>query len=183
MADNQRPASEVQSGTPIANFSQCHVGILGQLQSLDELPTLVLAAARARSLAEKTLAFFRGAVYDHHEEEERDLFPAVLASAIAGPERERVQVLVSQLIREHRTIEAMWTSLEPQLKRVARGQASELDPRDVKLLVHDYSRHAAVEEREFLPLSQTILSRNSFHTAALGMSLHIRHAAPPLPYI
>ena len=30
----------------------------------------------------------------------------------------------------------------------------------------------------FLPLSQTILGRNSNHMAALGVSLHMRHALP-----
>ena len=30
----------------------------------------------------------------------------------------------------------------------------------------------------FLPLSQTILGRNSNHLAALGMSMHMRHATP-----
>jgi hypothetical protein len=43
-------------------------------------------------------------------------------------------------------------------------------------LVTRYRAHAQYEESEFLPLSQTILSRNSNHMAALGMSLHMRHA-------
>jgi len=38
-----------------------------------------------------------------------------------------------------------------------------------------YRAHAWFEEQEFLPLSQTILSRNPNHMAALGLSLHMRH--------
>ena len=50
-------------------------------------------------------------------------------------------------------------------------------------LIGEYKAHAAFEEAEFLPLSETILSRNSNHMAALGMSLHMRHAKPVNAYI
>ncbi len=43
--------------------------------------------ARAAAIAEDALNFFRPAVFDHHIEEEKDLFPAVLAATIAGEER------------------------------------------------------------------------------------------------
>jgi hypothetical protein len=49
--------------------------------------------------------------------------------------------------------------------------------------VTEYKAHAAYEEAEFLPLSETILSRNSNHMAALGMSIHMRHAKPVNAYI
>lgn len=38
-------------------------------------------------------------------------------------------------------------------------------------------------ETEFLPLSQTILGRNSNHMAALGLSLHMRHHAHHHPLL
>ena len=41
-----------------------------------------------------------------------------------------------------------------------------------------YQAHARYEEEVFLPLSQTILGRNSDHLAALGVSMHMRHAMP-----
>ena len=44
--------------------------------------------------------------------------------------------------------------------------------------MHSYRNHARYEEEVFLPLSQAILGRNSNHLAALGMSLHLRHALP-----
>jgi len=114
-------------------------------------------------------------VYAHHADEERELFPAVLASAQPGEERERVQLMARQLTEEHRIVEAAWARLEPELKKVAKGQSFALDAEGVAHLVHNYLAHAAYEEKEFLPLAQTILGRNSNHMAALGMSLHIRH--------
>ena len=65
--------------------------------------------------------------------------------------------------------------LESGLKKVAKGQTSDINVAEVQRLVSQYRAHAQYEETEFLPLSQTILGRNSHHMAALGMSLHMRH--------
>lgn len=169
--------------TPVQGFADCHVGILRRLQALDQLPALIEPAAQARQIATQSLAFFREAIFEHHLDEERDLFPAVLASAQAGDERARVQAMVDRLTQEHRVIEALWQGLEKDLKRVARGQDSQLDVGELHTLVSSYLAHAAFEETEFLPLSQTILGRNGNHMAALGLSLHLRHAPPVNAYI
>lgn len=170
------PASAQEpSDAPLLNFSDCHVGILSHLQSFGDLPALMEPAARARSIAEETLKFFRDAVFEHHAEEENELFPAVLVSAVKGVERDRVHVMIDQLTAEHRAIESAWTRLEPELKKVAKGQAAELNTAGVEHLVSRYRAHAQFEEGQFLPLAHTILSRNSNHMAALGMSLHMRH--------
>ena len=161
---------------PLQNFSNCHAGILSHLNEFGELPALMESATRARRIATETLAFFRDAVREHHSEEERDLFPAVLASAVKGVEHDRVQVMVEQLTSEHRTIEAAWARLEPELKKVAKGQDVALNIAGVDHLVKSYRAHAQYEESEFLPLSHEILGRNSNHMAALGLSLHMRHA-------
>ncbi len=113
-----------------------------------------------------------------HAEEEKELFPAVLASATKGAEHDRVQALINSLTAEHRKVEAAWARLEPQLKAVAKGHDNDLDGADIQALVQVDRAHARFEEDVFLPLSQTILSRNSNHLAALGMSMHMRHALP-----
>jgi hemerythrin-like domain-containing protein len=164
--------------SPIEDFSQCHAGILGHLQSLGTLPALLEPATQARKIAADAVGFFRDAVFEHHAEEEKELFPAVLASAAPGEERERVQALVDTLTAEHRKVEAAWSKLEPKLKAVAKGQDSDVAGADIQALVDSYQAHARFEEAVFLPLSQTILGRNSNHLAALGMSMHMRHALP-----
>lgn len=168
---------------PISNFTSCHGGILKQLSALDELPALLAPAAQARQIAEQSLVFFPEAVFEHHLEEERDLFPAVIASAQPGDEARNVRALTERLTDEHRRIEALWKTLETGLKRVAKGQSTELDVSDLHRLVSEYTAHARFEEAEFLPLAQTILGRNSNHMAALGMSLHMRHVKPVTAYI
>jgi hemerythrin-like domain-containing protein len=116
-------------------------------------------------------------------DEERELFPAVLASAEPGDEHDRVQAIVQRLTQQHRELEALWKSMEKDLRRVAKGQDSELAPADVHRLVNEYQAHALFEELDFLPLAQAILGRNGNHMAALGLSLHLRHAPQPAPYV
>jgi len=165
---------------PIQDFSQCHVGILNQLDMLGQLPALLDPAARAREIAGQALEFFKDAIFEHHLDEERELFPAVLASATQGDESDLVQLMVDRLTKQHRELEALWKRLEPGLRKVAHGQSSDIGVDRIQQLVTKYRAHAEFEEREFLPLSQTILGRNANHMAALGLSLHMRHTPIPI---
>lgn len=178
------PSHSTSTNAPIQDFSDCHAGILRKLDQLNELPALLEPAARARDIAASALEFFREAIFLHHLDEERELFPAVLASAESGAEHERVEALAKRLTDEHRELETTWKRLEPELKRVARGQDSHIDIAALERLVAQYRLHAELEEREFLPLSQAILGRNASHLTALGLALHMRHAPrKPVTYI
>lgn len=162
---------------PLDEFSQCHGGILERLDALDRLPALLEPAAQARRIARESLDFFSGVVYEHHAEEEKDLFPAVLASA-SSEELPSVRAMVERLTREHRDVEAAWRRLQPHLQHIAAGRDSDLDVVALQALVAHYKGHARYEESQFLPLAQRILGRNSNHLAALGLSLHMRRAMP-----
>lgn len=168
---------------PMTNFSHCHDGIIGQLSAMADLSELAVQAERARTLADKTRHFFRDVVFEHHQEEEKVLFDAVLRSAEDGAERDHVRSVTERLTHEHRQFEALWYQLEPQLKKMAKGQACDLDIAAVQRLIQQYGAHAAFEEAEFLPLAEAILSRNSSHMAAMGLSLHMRHVTLTSPYI
>lgn len=163
------------AASPISNFSDCHNGILSHLQSLGELPALMDPIARAGTIAEETLQFFQKVVFDHHAEEEKDLFPAVLAAAAPGEERDKVQGMVGSLTAEHREIEAIWRDLEPKLKKLADGHLAVVDAALVQQLVMRYNAHAKLEENQFLPLAETILGRKDPQLAELGLALHTRH--------
>ncbi|MEZ5738305.1 MAG: hemerythrin domain-containing protein [Burkholderiaceae bacterium] len=165
---------------PIQDFTQCHAGIVRKLDLLAELPALLEPAARAREIADKAVEFFREAIFEHHLDEERELFPAVLASAKPGAEREQVQSMVRRLTEQHRELEATWKRLESDLKKLAKGRAADVDVADIHALTTRYREHARYEETDFLPLSQIILGRNANHMAALGMSLHMRHNVLPI---
>ena len=163
---------------PVNEFSQCHVGITSRLKALAGLPALLAPAAQARQLATASLAFFEEVIEEHHGAEERELFPAVISSAVRGEERDLMQALADQLVAEHRQIETAWARLVPGLKAVAKGRDSDLDAAAVQQLVDRYLAHAAFEEREFLPRAHAILGRDSNHLSALAIAVHMRHTVP-----
>jgi hypothetical protein len=168
---------------PVHGFSECHEDILAGLAGLDGLPALAAAAERSRKLAYDTVFLFDQVVLPHHTDEEGDLFPAVISSAAPGAERERAQALAARLTAEHRVIEGFWKALKPVLMQLAAGKSATLQPRHVAGLIKAYSRHAAFEELEFLPLARRVLGRDPNHMAALDLSLHLRHAVQPVGYI
>jgi len=180
--DAHSPQSH-DDASPIEAFSQCHAGILSGLRVLSGLPEMVAAAERARRVAGETLAIFDHSVLDHHADEETELFPAVLKSAAPGDEAERVEVMIDRLVAEHRDIEVLWKKIRPSLRSAAVGKPTEVSAGDVADLMRLYAAHAAFEESQFLPLAQQILGRNDNHMAALGMSLHLRHAPQVVGYI
>ncbi len=160
---------------PLDNFSNCHQGIITQLDAFTELPRLAESASRASTLAQETLAFFRVAVIDHHHEEEKDLFPAVLAACELGAEYDKVRHIVDELTAEHRQIEAVWRTLSPAVEKLSKGHAAEVDAAAVQELVQKYRAHARLEEERLLPLASQILGRRDGKMASLGLALHTRH--------
>ena len=174
---------QIDTDQPINTFMQCHAGFVTRLRVFAQLPELVEQARSAQLLAQEMLEMFRGPVLEHHADEERELFPAVLRSAQPGAEAQAAQQMVQRLESEHRYIEGLWKQLENQVGAAARGKAPELDAQAMEELVLAYLVHASFEEQHFLPLAEKILSRNGNHMAALGVALHLRHAPQPVGYV
>lgn len=136
--------------------------------------------AAARMLASESIQFFRQAVMGHHADEERDLFPTILARTTQGAELELVRSTVERLTSEHRQVEAKWAKLEPVLIKIADGESFDLDPEEIEALVLDYAAHAAFEEAEFLPLCRTILARTK-NPVSMADLAHKGSWAPTVP--
>jgi len=179
------PPPQLRAGnadSPLNEFSQCHTGILSHLDKLADFAEQVAAAERTRQTAAALLALFSRGVLEHHAEEENELFPAVLRSALPD-EVDAVREQAERLTREHRVIESLWKRIEGPVAAVAKGKHAKVDGEVVSELVRLYRTHANDEEQEFLPLSAKILGRNGNHMEALGLSLHMRHVPPPVGYI
>lgn len=184
--DTRPAANTAQMQEPIRHFCGSHEDIAGGLRQLQELPALAEALERARSIAAATLRLFDEVVLEHHADEEQELFVAVVRSCRDARESNRARELVDRLTMEHRRIEQMWQRLRPAVVLTAAGKVAHAPALDdqVRDLVMAYSAHARFEEEQFLPLADAVLGRNANHMAALGVSLHLRHApAPRAPYI
>lgn len=169
--------SDQKSEEPLESFAGCHVGIISMVRELAGLPDLIRPARRFQAITLRLEDFFNQVVKTHHSEEEAQLFTAVLASASSVSEKAEIQKLISKLTDEHRVIERTFMSLLPKIKAVTKNLESDLDEKEINLLVDLYLSHAHFEEEVFLPLAKIILNRNGNHMAALGLSIHMRHSA------
>lgn len=164
-----------EADSPLQDFSRCHIGFVTLLETSLGLPEMVATSARARSCAADVVKMFRHSVLAHHDDEERDLFPAVLKAAQPGAEADRANAMVAQLVREHHEIATLWKQLEPTVQAIATGYLPGLDSALLQELVKRFNEHVRIEEVEFLPFAQQVLARHGDHMAMLGLALHRRH--------
>jgi hemerythrin-like domain-containing protein len=158
----------------LASFSRSHVHIVEQMNRLAVLPLQFAQRGLddgVRSTAASIYRFFNDAVLEHHDEEERELFPSLRHSASAGDEAGLVKSLIARLEREHRELEALWDRIEPGLRRLGRGKQAELDGQAIEQLVAAYLAHARFEEAAVLPLASRILKSGDRAALALGLAM------------
>lgn len=170
-------SNEAENSDVLTEFSDCHVGIVNMVNQIGELPNMVAYARQLNSILPAIERFFHDVVKSHHAEEEEQLFSAVLASASPGEESTNVQQMIVRLTAEHRKIESAFGVLIPEIRSLMKNPDAELSVNNLESLVEQYLEHARFEETDFLPLAHKILGRNSDHMAALGLSIHMRHAA------
>ena len=130
----------------------CHVQTLFALGKLAALVSRLTHAgpdAEARALAGEIVAFFSTTSRQHHEDEERHVFPKLVT--VGKPD---IVQAVLRLQQDHSWIEEDWMELEPQLDALACGQ----DWYDVDILREGVeifaaltSDHIALEESVIYP--------------------------------
>jgi hemerythrin-like domain-containing protein len=171
---DRRSLTDSIADEALATFARSHLHIIEQMTRLGELPARIAAGGQeeqVRASASAIYRFFNDAVLAHHDEEERELFPALRHSAAPGDEAGLVQSLVARLEREHRELESMWDVVEPALRRLGRGKPALLDAAAVDRLVSSYLGHARFEESSVLPLAQRVLSSGDRAALALGLAM------------
>lgn len=160
---------------PLEMLLGCHRRIEKQLETLKRLRTHVEARgvdAEASSAAQSVLKYFQQAAANHHEDEERDLFP-LLEARIADPgERTRFETLRSKLEADHRALEAAWARLKRPLEGIGDGLTRTLPAAEVLAFVAAYASHILLEESAFQDLFDRWL--DDADRKALGRSLATR---------
>jgi len=166
---------------PLQEFSGCHETIMENFQQLEQLLDLIhqQPSKQIVRMAKQLIAFFDDVVLTHHEEEEKELFTAVLEAGDENEDKQLAREQIRRLVDEHRQLEALWESIEQDMRLLAKGRKASLDVEVAKKLTRDYLAHAEFEEQVFLPLAATMLKKNDL--SALGLSLHLRHQQIKLP--
>lgn len=158
----RRPTRPVRARTPVpAGFQALDLAHHAALEMLAHFDALVRRLAdkglddEARHQAAEVLSYFDGPGRDHHAQEERLVFPALLASGDAALVQH-----VHRLAQDHGWIEEDWRELAPQVQAIASGY----DWYDLAMLQAALpvfselcSEHIALEECVVYPAARNLL--------------------------
>lgn len=146
---------------PLEMLAACHEKIRQQCATLQRLVPHIETRgvdADARLAAAHVLRYFETAGKLHHQDEEDDLFPALIESMAASDARCLV-ALTQTLLAGHRTQDALWLPLRDTLTRIARGeQATTLSAADVLPWLTQHAQHLQHEDEVLLPMAKRLLS-------------------------
>jgi hemerythrin-like domain-containing protein len=152
-------------------LDQCHRDALVALDTLSALVSRLRAeddGDDVRAMAAEVVKFFSHTAREHHEDEERHVFPKVLASA----DPETVQTVL-RLQQDHNWLEEDWLELSAHLKALAAGQSWwDLDflseaSAVFRALSHD---HMALEESLIYPQARARLRSGERHDMGREMA-------------
>ena len=172
---------------PVAVLKHCHGRIRKQLATLEKLLAHLPehgADEQARQAATAVLKYFDNAAHLHHEDEEQDLLPMLLAVA-KGEDAATLQALVPVILLEHKDMDAMWQDLHEQLTGIADGSGTQLSASIVRRFVQSYHGHMEREEGIVAPMALRLFGPDQM--ARLGGAMRRRRgleqAAAPAPSI
>jgi hemerythrin-like domain-containing protein len=164
---------------PMEMLAACHERIEAQCETLQRLAAhlpLHGCNAQAQRAAANVMRYFDSAGRHHREDEEQDLFPAMIAAA-QGESTERIALLVAQLTHEHNEMEQTWLRLGEALESIAHGENVPLDAIEVSRFCGMYRAHMALEEANLFPLAELLLRPGTL--AGLGKAMAKRRGAKP----
>jgi hemerythrin-like domain-containing protein len=152
MKGNARPnffGATVGFDDPLEMLLACHRRIEKQLETLQRLRARIDARgvdAEASGAAQSVLRYFSRSASDHHDDEEKDLFPLLERRITDHGEKSRFRAFRGALERDHREVERLWARLRKPLEGIAEGLARALPAGEVEAFAAAYARHILAEE-------------------------------------
>lgn len=171
MSDSLLPHSP-SLDEPLEMLEACHERIEAQLKTLERLLDYLPrhgADEQACQAVRNILRYFNQAGPNHHEDEEKNLFPMLTARATADEVAE-VQLLVGSLVADHEQMSEALDALRPQLVSITEGLGAKLEEAPVRRLVALYRQHIVKENTTLLPLSRRLLLPLDLETLSRAMT-------------
>ncbi len=155
---------------PLEMLLACHGRILSQCTTLQKLVKHLPEHGcdlQAQQAASAIMRYFDTAGRNHHQDEECDLFPVLLASGDAAAQR-----LVTHLLERHVVLDAAWDTLRGELQEIAISQSERLTPQAVQHFISSYRSHIEMENAQLLPMAKRLMTPAQLE--ALGRSMSQR---------
>lgn len=162
---------------PFEMLQACHERMQRMFRLLRRLRTHLAAMgndAQARQAASDVMRYFDLAAPQHHEDEERHVFPRLLA---AGQHVEAVR----RLKQEHREMGAQWVQVRALLLPVSQGTRASFTPAQDGVLEHFlrlYDWHMVAENELVFP--SCLAGMAPHEVAAMGREMAQRRGASAL---
>ncbi len=153
---------------PLEMLQACHGRIQAQCDTLRRLAEHLATQGndvQAQQAARAILRYFDTAGRHHHDDEERDLFPQLLATGDTT-----AAALVSRLLDEHQVMDGAWQDLRPLLVDISENLSNQLDAQIAERFIGLYAQHIAVENGSLLPLAGTLLNEEQLRTLGHNMA-------------
>ncbi|ARP77926.1 hemerythrin domain-containing protein [Bordetella genomosp. 6] len=165
------PAPAPDFDQPLQLLAACHGRIERQCATLERLAAHLSAHGSddaARTAAASVMRYFDSAAVKHHQDEEQDLFPALIES-MAGSDAVCLRQLVGSLTDEHRALGSAWRRVREVLQQVADGQPAAFAPGQAEDFIAAYRAHLRREDEELLPLAERLLDDGALADMAQAM--------------
>ena len=163
---------------PYDMLEACHDRVRRSLALLVRLIEHIDASGHddsSRSAATDVLRYFELAAPQHHEDEERHVFPLLMEQGDAAL-RDAVQLLK----RDHERMNALWHELRVSVSHWSRAQAAGAIDDDSRRLAAEfaalYAQHLQREEGLVFPASKRL--SNAQRLADMGAEMRQRRRAP-----
>ena len=157
---------------PMEMLLACHDRVRRSLDLLRRLAERVAEGrvdADVQSAATDVLRYFDLAAPHHHEDEERHVFPCVLAHTPDAAVRDAV----ARLREDHVAMAALWAALREPLAALAAGHASAFGAPQAELAARFralYEAHARTEEGLVFPAARALLDEPALRRAGDEMA-------------
>lgn len=158
------------------SFHEQMIVEFGKLASLVSRVRVIGVDAQAQALAESISTFFSVSMRYHQIDEERNLFPRLIAQG----EPDMIEMIV-RLQRDHDHLEACWMDLEPLLAAIRAGRR-DVDSEALRSTTAAFTstmlRHAALEESVIHPSVRATVERacGAEYVAGRGVLTDAPHA-------
>jgi hemerythrin-like domain-containing protein len=169
---SEKSSRNTDFSKPFDTLKACHVRIRSECDKLRGLAERVKDNGcddEARQLAAALMRYFDTAARFHHEDEEEDLLPRMVAAATMG-RGSRLTRLVAEIATEHREMDKIWTELRAGLQEISAGENLPLNILSVDRFVKLYASHITIEETNVYPLAEMLLSREDLEQIGASMA-------------
>lgn len=153
---------------PLEMLQACHGRIQSQCATLGKLVIHLKEHGcdiQAKQAAHNILRYFDTAGRHHHDDEEIDLFPLLVATA-----SDSAHTLVARLLAEHKVMESGWEILRHDLIDISNEKNISINTVCCDNFISAYTSHIALENTQLLPLAKQLLTTEQLLSLGKNMA-------------